>query len=737
MQASRRDSQAGPPDAASLIQPGAEPDASELEVLRQMGRHWRSALGQGAEQLRALPLDPALDTFHQAPAPSQFERLAPVEMFKSEAPNELVATESAALPGSRPGRAFATLRRAILGPPLQSAAIVQERMRKIVALPVLGSDLLSSVAYGPEVMLSVLVLAGSAALGLSLPLAGALLVLMVVAGLSYRQTIPAYPQGAGSYVVAGDNLGRLVGLAAAAGLMIDYVLTVSVSVASGVDAIASALPRARPIAVLLGLAVIALLLAGNLRGVRQADNLFAAPTYAFLLAIALLIGIGLAHLAQRGFSVTPLPPVTAVESLGLLLVLRAFASGATSMTGIEAVSNAIPAFKPTEWRNARITLTAMVAALIVMFVGLVLLIRFEGIVPLGDQTVLSQLGHRVFGAGGFYGYLQVTTTLILLMAANTPFNDFPRLLFFMARDEYAPRMFRRMGDRLTFSNGITTLAVTAAVIFAAFQGRTESLIPLYAVGVFLAFTLSQTGMVVRWWRRRGPHWRKSIAFNGLGAVMSAVVLLIAAITKFMEGAWVVCIGIPLLILLCARIHHHYETVRAALALHPLPGLAVHKDIIPSSLRPQLAEPYTEDMEHEESPEEIRHLAVLPIAQLDLAALRALAYAASLGQPLLAVHISPYEADAEQFRRQWDAWGGHVPMEIIFSPYRALVAPVVHYLKALHAERSDVIITVVLQEIVVKHHWHTLLHTHTGERLRHALRPIPGIVVTTIPVHLKQ
>ena len=469
-----------------------------------------------------------------------------------------------------------------------------------MALPVLGSNLLSSVAYGPEAMLSVLVLAGAAALRLSLPIAAALVVLMIALGLSYRQTIRAYPGGGGSYIVASDNLGRRPGLAAAAGLLTDYVLTVSVSVAAGVDAITSAVPSLAAHAVLIGLGVIAVLLAGNLRGVRQAGSLFAVPTYVFLLAVFLLITIGLAHAAGNGFSPSPAPPLAGTEAVTLLLVLRAFSSGAASMTGIEAVSNAVLAFRPVEWRNALITLTWMVSLMVIMFSGLVLLIYLDGVVPKPGETVLSQLAHRTFDGGPLYSYTQAATTLILLLAANTAFNDFPRLLFLMARDNYAPRLFLRIGDRLAFSNGIIALAAAAAIAYAAFHGHTEALIPLYAVGVFLAFTLSQTGMVVHWWRRRGAHWRKSIAFNGVGALLSALVELTAGVTKFTEGAWVILISIPLLMATCLRIHRYYDTVRKAVALHPLPA-ATSRRIIPVG------------EESEETPEEIWHLIIVPVS----------------------------------------------------------------------------------------------------------------------------
>ncbi|HEX4101959.1 MAG TPA: APC family permease [Pseudonocardiaceae bacterium] len=643
-------------------------------------------------------------------------------MFKTETPDELVATERAVVPETRLGQVLARAKRLVLGPPLPSTAVVQERMPKLMALPVLGSDLLSSVAYGPEAMLSVLVLAGAAALRLSLPIAAALVVLMIALGLSYRQTIRAYPGGGGSYIVASDNLGRRPGLAAAAGLLTDYVLTVSVSVAAGVDAITSAVPSLAAHAVLIGLGVIAVLLAGNLRGVRQAGSLFAVPTYVFLVAVFLLITIGLAHAAGNGFNPSPAPPLAGTEAVTLLLVLRAFSSGAASMTGIEAVSNAVPAFRPVEWRNALITLTWMVSLMVIIFSGLVLLIYLDGVVPKPGETVLSQLAHRTFDGGPLYSYTQAATTLILLLAANTAFNDFPRLLFLMARDNYAPRLFLRIGDRLAFSNGIIALAAAAAIAYAAFHGHTAALIPLYAVGVFLAFTLSQTGMVVHWWRRRGAHWRKSIAFNGVGALLSALVGLTAGVTKFTEGAWVILISIPLLMATCLRIHRYYDTVRKAVALHPLPA-ARSRQIIPVG------------EESEETPEEIWHLIIVPVSRLHSASLRALAYAASFTLPICAVHLAPDEDEAERFRYEWNVWGNHVRLETIVSPYRAIVPPLIHYLEALHDQRPDVTLTVVLHEFVARHRWQQLLHSPVAPRLRRALRPLPDIVITTVPFHL--
>jgi len=668
-----------------------------------------------------------------------------VELFQPAEPNELVATPPAVVTESAFGRVLTGFRRAVLGPPLASAAVVHERMRKLVALPVLSSDLLSSVAYGPEAMLTVLALAGSASLGLSLPVAAALVVLMIVVGISYRQTIPAYPQGAGSYVVASDNLGSRLGLTAAAGLMIDYVLTVAVSVASGVHAITSALPQLSRLTVPLGLLAVAVLLAGNLRGLRTAGNLFAAPTYLFVLAVALLIVVGLAQAAGRGFAPVPPPSVPATQDVGILLILLAFSSGATSMTGIEAISNAVPAFRPPEGRNGRTTLTWMIGLLVVMFVGLVLLIHLDGVVPRSDQTVLSQLVRQTFPTGPWYALIQASTALILLLAANTAFNGFPRLLFFVARDGYAPRRFLHLGDRLAFSNGMIALAVAAAVILVAFRGHTESLIPLFAVGVFLAITLSQTGMVVHWRRRRGPHWRKRLLLNALGAALSGVVLLTAATTKFAEGAWVVVVAVPVLIAIGWRVRHHYDMVHAQLSPHP-GRIDAARPVNPPPVadaeqratpRPGPTDEAEEGAEMEEAPQEIWHLVVVPVERLNLAALRALAYAVSIGQPVLAVHISPDEDEADRFRRQWDTWGDHLRLEVIVSPYRAIVAPLARYLEALHASRPELTLTVILPEIVVRRWWHRLLHSNVPRRLRRALWQLPGIVVTTVPIHVPQ
>jgi len=715
-------------------------DERQLGVLREVGREWGRVCGNPERWRRALPIDPNLGGFPAATdiRPTRFGRFVPVE---SGPLPEVEATRAAEVTPSRVAHLGSRLRHVLLGPPLRSSAIARERMRKLVALPVLSADALSSVAYGPEAMLAVLVLAGSGGLRYSLPIAGAIAFLMLAVGASYRQTIRAYPHGGGSYIVATDNLGRMAGLVAAAGLTTDYILTVAVSVASGLEAVTSAIPSLAPDTVAIGVGVIVVLLAGNLRGVRQAGALFAAPTYAFILAMFVLIAVGLIDAGGRSFHATPRPALTATEGVSVLLILRAFSSGSTAMTGIEAISNAVPVFKPTEWRNARTTLTWMVGLLVVLFAGTIVLVQLTGVVPSAHETILSQLAHRSFGSGFMYPVLQAATAAILLLAANTAYNDFPRVLFLLARDFQAPRLFLRMGDRLAFSNGIIVLSVAAAVIFAAFGGKTAPLIPLYAVGVFLAFTLSQTGMVVHWWRLRDPRWRRSLAINATGAFLSAIVFITAGITKFTEGAWVSLLVVVVFVTVANAIRRHYEAVAEAIALHPHAIEVPSHSIVPNGRAgagaatdgEQGAEPRGE--ETEETPDEIHHLILVAVASLDLSSMRALAYAASLQQPVLALHVSPAEEEAERFGEYWRTWGDHLPLEVVVSPYRAIAAPMVNYIESLHRLRPELTLTVILPELVVRRWWQRALHNRTAPRLRRALRPLPKIVVTTVPFHL--
>jgi amino acid transporter len=742
---------AGPGSGQHLSAPSPDAeltslDPGQLAVLRRVGHEWGAVCGDPDVWRRALPLDPNLGGFPDPLEiqPTRFGRFVPIQSVSSlavEAPSE------ADVPASRLARAGYELRRVLLGPPLKSTAIARERMRKLIALPVLSADALSSVAYGPEAMLAILVLAGSAGLGYSLPIAATIAFLMLAVGVSYRQVIRAYPHGGGSYIVATENLGRMPGLVAAAGLVTDYILTVAVSVASGVAAVTSAIPSLAPDTVPIGVGVIVILLAGNLRGVRQAGVVFAAPTYAFILAIFVLVAVGLSDAAGRGFHATPRPALTATEGVSVLLILRAFASGSTAMTGIEAISNAVPVFKPVEWRNARTTLTWMVALLIALFAGTIAMVELDGVVPSAHETVLSELAHRSFDSGFMYPFTQAATAAILLFAANTAYNGFPRVLFLLARDSFAPRLFLRMGDRLPFSNGLILLAVAAAIIYVGFNGETAPLIPLFAVGVFLAFTLCQAGMVVHWWRLRDRHWRRSLAFNATGGFLSAIVFITAGVTKFLEGAWVALLALCLFMVVTLRIRRHYDAVRRAIALHPHAIEVPNRPIAPShtdGARPVGPDPTARDgaegsaaegAETEESPEELHHLVIVPVASLDLASMRALAYAASLEQPVLALHVSPSDEEAKRFHEYWRVWGDHLPLEVVVSPYRAIVAPMVNYIESLRRERPDLTLTVILPQLIVRHWQHRILHNRTAARLRRALRPLPKIVVTTVPFHL--
>ena len=741
---------AGGQDYAGTPRPDAILPAlgkDQLAALGEVGREWDRVSAGPQVWRQALPVDPALGEY---PAdsefrPARFTRFVPVSGRDGQLP-PIETTRASEAPPTPAARAGQQVRRALFGPPLDVSAIAQERMRKLVALPVLSADALSSVAYGPEAMLTVLVLAGLPGLSYSLPVGAAIVVLILAVGVSYRQTIRAYPQGGGSYIVASQNLGRVAGLTAAAGLLIDYVMTVAVSIASGVAAITSAYPSLQPATTWIGVGVIAVLLCGNLRGVRQAGTLFAAPTYAFIAAIAALVIAGLVHAAGRGFHPAPVPHLTAVEGVSVLLVLRAFSAGSTAMTGIEAISNAVPAFQPVEWRNARITLSWMIGLLIAMFAGVLAIAKLAGVVPEASQTMLSQLAHLYYGSGPVYVFIQAATALVLLLAANTSYNDFPRVMFLLARDRLAPRSFLHIGDRLTFRHGIVVLSAVSAVIYIAFSGNTGTLLPLYAVGVFLAFTLSQAGMVVHWRRHRDdPHWRRSLVFNATGAVLSGIVFVIAGITKFTAGAWVAIVLIGLIIVAALRVRRYYDLAGQQLALRPEEaGKAVSPPALAAPRVPpgrpgqdgsEAAGADGSDAETAENPGQISNLTIVPVIALDRASMRALAYAAALGQPVFALHISPTPDEADRFRGYWQAWGDHLPLEVIVSPHRALVAPLVNYIWTLHRQRPDLTLTVIVPEIVTRHWWHEILHDHVARRLRRALRDLPGVVVTSVPFHL--
>jgi amino acid transporter len=600
------------------------------------------------------------------------------------------------------------LRRIMLGRPLATAHAVHQRLSNVKALAVFSSDALSSVAYATEEILLVLVLAGTAALHLSLPIALGIALLLVILTVSYRQTIQAYPSGGGAYIVAKDNLGTLAGLMAGSALLTDYVLTVAVSIAAGVAAITSAFPALAEHRVVLAVAFVLLITLANLRGVRESGNIFAAPTYLFILSIFLLIGVGwLKHLFNHlGPIVTAHPPAP-VQGLTTFLILRAFASGCTALTGVEAISNGVPAFKPPESRNAGATLTWMAATLLVMFLGITSLAHLFRIIPHEGETVVSQLAHNIFGNGPIYFLVQASTTMILVLAANTSYADFPRLASLMARDRFLPRQLANLGDRLVFSNGILILGLLACLLLMAFGGLTHALIPLYAVGVFLSFTLSQSGMVVRWFRLQGQGWRRRAIINAVGAVASCTVLIVFATVKFVQGAWIVVLLVPTLVFFFKQIHHHYEFVTSNLTLKGF-----------------------------EKPRQIRHIVLVPVSDLHRGVVTALEYAKSICLEVRAVYVDLNVEAARAMREQWKKWYPDIPLVVLESPYRSVLEPLLDYIDQVKREEHLEMLTVLLPEYVTPHWWQGLLHNQTALLIKGALLFKKGVIVTSVPYHIE-
>ena len=631
-------------------------------------------------------------------------------------------TARQAEPRSAFGRVYRRVKRILIGQPLATAQASHERLTKPKALAVLSSDALSSVAYATEEIMRVLLLAGAAALSVSLPIGGVIILLLFIVGFSYRQTIKAYPHGGGSYIVAKDNLGTLPGLTAASSLLISYILTVSVSIAAGVTALTSAYPALAPHSVWLGVGVIALITMVNLRGIRESGTIFMLPTYIFLACIFALLGVGLFRYGL-GPPASPRDPVEAIQPLTLFLILRAFASGGAALTGVEAIADGVPAFQKPEWKNARKTLTTMLAIMAVTFGGVTYLANRIGIVPHGsiegghgggEETVVSQLARAVFGDGPMYYAVQYATFMILFLAANTAYSDFPRLSYFLARDGFLPRQFTFRGDRLAFSVGIVVLGVASALVLWTFGGNISLLIPLYAFGVFSAFTWSQLGMVVRWWRLREPGWQTSIVFNAIGATATFVVLLVVATTKFLDGAWMVVVLLPLLILMFRAINRHYAHAAAELQTEtPL------------------------------DPDEIRHTVIVPVAAFNRVALQTLAYARSLSPNVTAVHVGEDAEQLDAFREGWRRQLAEAPflraikLVLIESPYRSLTGPLLSFIDEIDRQDPDDTLTIILPEFIPAHWWEYLLHKQTALRLKAALLFRPGTVVTSVPYHLKR
>jgi amino acid transporter len=672
---------------------------------------------------------------------------------------------------------MASLKRLLVGSPIRTARLAHERLTKKTALAIFASDALSSTAYATEQILLVLAagyVAGQTdAFSRVVPISIAICILLVIVTISYRQTIYAYPSGGGAFIVAKENLGTLPGLVAGASLLVDYVLTVSVSVAAGVEAITSAMVGTRFAdlhhhRVWLCLFFIGFITIANLRGVREAGSLFAAPSYAFIFSFLCLIGYGLIRYCLNP-GMVPAPNDADLkiaegyhaQPLNLFLLLGAFANGCAALTGIEAISNGVQAFKQPESKNAATTLSWMAALLIVMFLGASILTYLFNIHPAEHETVISQIARTVFVGhlGWFYYVVQATTAAILVLAANTSYAGFPRLASLLARDRFLPRQLANLGDRLVFSNGVILLAVFSGVLVWAFRGDTSRLIPLYAVGVFLSFTLSQAGMVVHWWRegnmlrglrdaagtpkpvepanqseskvtgkldsrslsavapksaaeitqlQRKSHWRKYLVINGVGAIATFVVLMVFILTKFMHGAWLVVVLIPFLVMIFLRIHAHYSEVAKQLSTEGL-----------ESLKP------------------VRHEVIVPISGIHRGVIAALEYAKSIApHHVTAVYVNLDDETTRKLREKWEQWGSGVNLVVVASPYRSLQRPLLNYVDRVKRSSHGVVVTIVLPEFVPAKWWQNLLHNQNTLFLKGALLFKKGVVVTNVPYHLE-
>ena len=593
----------------------------------------------------------------------------------------------------------------VFGERLPTARAIHERLPKSLALPVFASDAISSSAYATEEIVLALVVAGSAALGYSIGVAAAICLLFAVVAVSYRQTVLAYSSGGGAYTVARENLGTMAGLVAAGALLTDYVLTVAVSIAAGVAAIISAVPSLRQERVVLCILCIAVITVANLRGARESGKLFAGPVYLFVGVCLLMIGVGGVRLLVHGVETArPLMPTEPMPAIGILLLLRAFASGCAALTGIEAISNGVPAFRPPESRNAAATLLWMAGICILLFAGITALAQGYHLIPdsRGPETLLSMLGRAVFGSGFLYAVLQAATAGILILAANTSFADFPRLSSILARDGFAPHQLANLGDRLVFSNGILLLGVFSSVLIAIFRGHTHALIPLYAVGVFLSFTLSQTGMVIHWRRLRTPRWRLKAAVNGFGAMVTATVLVVVASAKFIHGAWIVLLLVPLVVMAFLKIASHYRRLAAALSL-----------------------------EGYQAPRTVRHTVLLLVPGVHRGVVQALAYAKTIATDCQAVFVEIDPRDTGKIQQQWQGLKTGVPLTVLKSPWRSLTEPIIRYIRTIKTERKVDAVTVIVPEFVTTRWWHKLLHNQAGLLLKFALMFEPGVVVTNV------
>ena len=634
--------------------------------------------------------------------------------FRYAGPGVMIAKAAASAPTTALGRRLARVRALVFGKPLSSAQEIEERLSKKLALPIFSSDAISSSAYATDEILRVLVLAGLAWMTWSIWVAAAIALMLTIVAFSYRQVCRGYPSGGGAYVVARENLGPNFGLIAAAALMVDYVMTVAVSSASALANLATAFTAIQPYKVELGALVIILVTAANLRGIRESGNIFAIPTYLFVGMALLAIGVGLMNTATGAahhLDAPLLAETPGVQAFTMLLLLKAFAGGSVALTGVEAIANGVPAFKPPEAKNAANTLIIMAVLLGVIFIGLTfvgLQYGVEATKP-GGPTVLGQVGHAVFGGGFLFLLLQISAALILFLACNTSFNAFPRLAAILAKDDCMPRQFAFRGDRLAFSWGIVILAAVSIAMLWAFDASVDALIPLYSVGVFICFTLSQAGMVVHWRKERSSGWTWRSLVNGLGAILTGVVFLVVAYEKFDAGAKLVLVFIPFLIAMMMFIRHQYASSSRQLEMKP--GAAV--------------------------PQPHRHnRVVIPISGVNRAVVQALNVARSITTDIRAVYVSDDPAHSDAVRETWTQTVPDVPLVLVESPYRALIAPVVAYLDVLDRswpdEREKPITFILIPEYVARHWWERMLYNQAAKQLRAALLGRPHTVVINVP-----
>jgi amino acid transporter len=618
----------------------------------------------------------------------------------------------------------------LIGRPLPTADAPHQTIGKAVGLAVFASDALSSTAYATDEILFVLAAAGAVAFVYALPISMAIVALLVIVTLSYEQTIHAYPGGGGAYIVARDNLGELPAGTAGAALLTDYILTVAVSVAAGVAQITSAYPSLFSYRVSLAVVLVLFMMLVNLRGVRESGVIFAIPTYFFLAMMLLSVGSGLVRYLTGSLGTVETPPPLGrapfMQSATLFLILHAFSTGTSALTGVEAISNGTTAFREPRSRNAGITLIWMSAILGTLFLAITFLAGKIGAMPSEAETVISQLARTTYGGRGLLYLATIAgTTLILIMAANTAFADFPRLSALLAGDGFLPRQLTYRGSRLVYSRGIVALALIASLLIVLFSASVTALIPLYAIGVFLSFTLSQAGMARRWWkvgrlapgqeaRERGStlrfesRWAMKMVINGFGAICTAVVMLVFAITKFRDGAWIVVLLVPILVAMFFAIHYHYRDMAAHLSLE------------------QYGAP----------PRVSRHRVILPISGVHRGTMAALRYARSLSDDVTAVHICTDSAEAERVNRKWESWGDGVRLVVLDSPYRLFLEPLLGYIEEVAAQRQpNETITIVVPQFVPRHWWHNILHAQAAMLLRMVLLFKSGIVITDVPYQL--